>query len=301
MISLIFPTFNEQDNLNELYERLNTVTKNFRDHTFEFFFIDDGSTDRTPEILKALHEKDKRVKVIRFARNCGSHAALAAGLMHCRGDCAINLSADLQDPPELILDLVKEWGKKTSKIIWGVRTKREGESKRKRFFAKVYYFLLHWLTDVKIPPSGTDIFLADRSVIEAYKEMTEKHTSVFMALSWLGFPQSSIEYVRGPRHGGRSKWTLTKQWKLAIDSILSFSDLPIRYMSILGFLTAFLGFIYCITVIWGYFHGNPVEGWSSLIVTILMISGIQMMMLGILGEYLWRTYDESPRMPNIII
>jgi len=300
MISIIFPTFNEAENLKELHSQIAPVIDNIKEHEFELVFVDDGSTDKTPEVLRQLHEKDNRVKTIRFTRNCGSHAALAAGLIHCKGDCAINMAADLQDPPELIIKLLEKWNK-PAKIIWGIRAKREGETMQKKFFAGFYYSLMNRLTDVTAPPSGADVFLIDRCVISAYKEMNEKHTSVFMVLAWLGFSQDSITYVKKKRHRGLSKWTLEKRIKLAFDSLLSFSAVTIRSMSIIGIVTAFLGFLYASIVVWAYFHGNPVEGWSSLIVAILIIGGIQMIMLGVLGEYLWRTFDESRKRPRFII
>ncbi|MDO8580083.1 MAG: glycosyltransferase, partial [Candidatus Omnitrophota bacterium] len=241
-----------------------------------------------------------QVKAIRFVRNSGSHAALAAGLIHCHGDCAINLSADLQDPPELIVPLLEKWGRQP-KIVWGVRHKRENDSMAKKFCAQLYYNLMNWMTDVKTPPSGADIFLVDRKVIEAYKQLTEKHTSVFMALAWLGFPQESIQYERRARQHGKSKWTLGKKIKLTIDSLLSFSDVPIRYMSVLGFLVATGGFMYALYVVWRQMSGAIVDTWSPLMVAILVIGGIQMIMLGVVGEYLWRIFDEARKRPRFII
>jgi len=300
MISLIFPTFNESENLEELHKRVSSVVDKISDHSFEFLFIDDSSNDQTPEILKRLHTEDKRVKTIRFARNCGSHAAVAAGLVNCKGDCAIALAADLQDPPNLIPKLLEKWNN-PAKLIWGVRAKRKGETALRKFCANRYYSLMNFLTCVKTPPTGADVFLVDRAIIEAYKQMTEKHTSVFMALAWLGFSQDSVEYVKEVRYRGLSKWTLGRKIKLTIDSLLSFSDVTIRYMSVLGFITAFCGLIYAATILWNYINGAPVTGWSSLIITILVIGGIQMIMLGILGEYLWRTFDESRKRPRFII
>lgn len=300
MISLIFPVYNEGENLEELHQRLSLVVKDVLWEEFEFIFVDDGSTDKTADILRQLHSQDKRVKVIRFVRNAGSHAALAAGLLSCHGQCAINISADLQDPPEIILRLLERW-KRGGKVVWGVRTQRNGETLGKKFFASLYYRLMNRLTDVQIPPSGADVFLIDRAVIEAYQQMHEKHTSVFMALAWLGFPQECIEYVKEARRRGRSKWTLAKKIKLTIDSLLAFSDIPIRYMSVLGFVVALGGFAYALYAVWSYFIGSPMPGWSSLIVAVLVVGGVQMMMLGVLGEYLWRTFDESRKRPRYII
>ncbi|OGX33649.1 MAG: hypothetical protein A3C36_01940 [Omnitrophica WOR_2 bacterium RIFCSPHIGHO2_02_FULL_52_10] len=300
MISVIFPTYNEQDNIPVLYERISAVAADIRGHDSEFIFVDDCSTDQTPEILRRLHDRDSRVKTIRFARNCGSHAAIAAGLIACRGDGAVVLAADLQDPPELLRLLVNEW-KDGVKVVWGARRKRLGEKVSTKFFSRVYYCLMNYFTTVKVPPLGADVFLVDRAVIEAFKEVNEKHTSVFMVLAWLGFKQTSIEYVKQARLYGKSKWTLGNKIKLTLDSLLAFSDIFIRYISVIGVLTACTGFVYALFVIWGLFNGAPLEGWSSLLVTILVLGGIQMIMLGVLGEYLWRTFDESRQRPRFIV
>jgi len=300
MISVLFPVYNEEESLYPLYERLAAVTANISDEEFEFLFVDDCSSDRTPEILREMHEQDRRVKIMRFARNCGSHAAISAGLHHCSGHSAIVLAADLQDPPELIAELRSKW-QSGAKTVWGIRSKRPGEKIKTRLLARLYYFFISWLTKVKLPPTGSDVFLADRDVIEAYKKMGEKHISVFMALAWLGFKQDSVAYIKAARTQGYSKWTFGKKMKLAVDSILAFSDVPIRYMSILGFITALCGFIYAVYVLWSVLNGNPVEGWSSLMVAVLVIGGVQMMMIGTLGEYLWRTFDESRKRPMYVI
>lgn len=300
MISIIFPVFNEQDNLLELYTQLDKNVSQVKEREFEFIFVDDCSSDNTHELLKQLYSKDKRVRIIRFARNAGSHAAIACGLAYCRGDAAVVLAADLQDPPALILRLLDEW-KKGARIVWGARVKRTGEGAFTKIFSKMYYSLMNWLTTVHSPPFGADIFLADRTVINVFRNISEKHTSIFMTLAWIGFKQATIEYVKEPRGSGTSKWTLGKKIKLALDSLLAFSDVPIRYMSVLGFFTAFLGFLYALHVFWSYMHGSPVEGWSSLMVAILVIGGVQMIMLGVLGEYLWRTFDESLKRPRYIV
>ncbi len=299
MISLIFPAFNEQDNLEKLYDRLHSVLKGLPDE-FEIIFIDDGSRDRTPQILKDLHLKDPRIKIIKFARNYGGHAALSAGLEYCSGDCAITLASDLQDPPELIKQLIDKW-KAGSEIVWAVRSDREGESFSTKIFSRLYYFLINRLTPIRMPTLGADVFLAGRKAINAYKSLSEKNTSIYMMFAWFGFTQEQVLYVKGARYKGQSRWTLTKKIKLVLDSLLSFSDVPIRAISSFGMITAFLGFLYALKVFWGYINGSPVEGWSSLMVAILFIGGVQMMMLGVLGEYLWRTFDESRRRPSYVI
>ncbi len=221
MISLVFPTYNEQGNLEELYRQLTAVIDQIRGEEFEFIFVDDCSADRTPEILKELNQKDPRVRTIRFAKNSGSHAALSTGLAEAKGDCAIVLAADLQDPPEIIVQLLEEW-KKGAQTVWGARKERQGESFSTQLFAKIYYFLVNRLTPVRLPPEGADVFLADRKVLEALKKIPEKHSSIFMAVAWLGFKQATIFYVKESRHAGKSKWTFKRKMKLAADSLLNF-------------------------------------------------------------------------------
>ena len=300
MISIIIPAFNEEKNLIELHQRLSAVLAKIPTQVFEILFIDDASTDNTPAILKGLCERDKRVSFIRFARNGGSHAALSCGLHACRGDAAIVLAADLQDPPEIINNMLNQW-QGGAKIIWGIRSKREGEGALTKICSQCYYRLINSLTNVKLPPMGADVFLADRVVVDRFREVKEKHTSVFMVLAWLGFKQSSFEYVKGSRHAGVSKWTLGKKIKLALDSVLAFSDVPVRAISFLGVFTALLGFFYALAITWNYFNGHPVEGWSILMAVVLIIGGVQMIMFGILGEYLWRTFDESRQRPRYVI
>lgn len=298
-ISVIIPCFNEQGNIDEMYQRVKKVADNNK-YELECIFIDDHSSDNSPKIIKEIHQEDKRVKMLRFARNHGCHSALSAGLSVCTGDCAVVIAADLQDPPEIIPQMVQQW-QMGNKIVWAVRSKREGESFFTKLFSQMYYMTINSLTTVKMPDLGADVFLADRAAIDAYKLLPEKHTSIFMAFAWLGFQQAQITYVKEARHQGLSGWTLGKKIKLLIDSIVSFSDVPIRVMSALGFVIAFLGFLYAIHVFYNYLLGSPVEGWTSLTVFILVIGGVQMMMLGVLGEYLWRTFDESRRRPRYII
>lgn len=221
MISLVFPTYNEEENLNKLYAELVSVTDKITGENFEFIFVDDCSADRTPEILRELNNKDPRVKTIRFAKNSGSHAALSAGLGAAQGQCAMVMAADLQDPPEIIVQLLAEW-KKGAQTVWGARKKRQGESFFTQLFAKIYYFLVNYLTPVRLPPEGADVFLADRKVLEALRNIPEKHSSIFMAVAWLGFKQATVYYVKEARHGGKSKWTLKRKLKLAFDSLVNF-------------------------------------------------------------------------------
>ena len=300
MISIILPTYNEASNLVNLHERLSTSAATVLNHEIEFVFVDDCSTDETPVILERLQKTDDRIKIIRFARNCGSHAAVAAGIYFCRGEAAIMLAADLQDPPEIMHRLIEQW-ESGFKVVWGVREKRQGESFSTRAASKIYYFLMNHLTDISQPPTGADVFLADRAVISAFKNISEKNTSVYMLIAWLGYPQSYVEYVKEPRLSGTSKWSTSKRLKLFYDSLVSFSYIPLRLMSLIGAITAFLGFLYSLIVFFNAIGGIPVQGWSSLIIVVLLLGGFQMSMLGMLGEYLWRTYDETRGRPRYVI
>ena len=299
-ISIVFPTYNEQDNLFLLYKRLTSVTERLPKYHFEFIFVDDCSSDQTHSLLNKLRKMDNRVHHLRFARNCGSHAAVAAGLQFCRGDVAIMLAADLQDPPEIIPQLLLEW-EKGSKVVWGVRDKREGENLFTIACSRFFYFLMNRLTNVSQPPSGADVFLIDRIAIEAFKNSPEKNTSVYMLIAWLGFPQTYVTYVKEARHAGTSKWTTSKKLKLFFDSLISFSYVPLRFMSLMGAISAFLGLLYSLVVFCNAIRGIPIQGWASLMIVVLFLGGFQMAMMGMLGEYLWRTYDETRGRPRYVI
>ena len=301
MISIIIPIYNEKENLRLLYSRLVNVSSIITDHHFEIVFVDDCSSDGTYGILKELIEKDQQVQIIRFARNCGSHAAVSAGLKFCRGDAAVMIAADLQDPPEIIPDLIAKW-EKGFRVVWGVRNNREGENVITRAFSRLFYFLMNHLTDITQPAMGADVFLVDRKVIEAVKQSPEKNSSIYMLIGWLGFSQTSIEYTKEARHFGKSKWGISKRLKLFFDSLISFSYVPLRLMSFSGCVVALIGLIYGTEIfIEALVKKTAVAGWTSLMIIVLIMGGMQMVMMGMLGEYLWRTYDETRGRPKYVI
>ncbi len=300
ILSIITPAFNEAENLPLFYQRL-CETLSPVDMDWEWLIIDDHSTDQTYQVISRLVEKDQRIRSVRFARNFGSHAAIACGLHHVQGECAVVLAADLQDPPEKLPELIQEW-RAGAHIVWAVRARREGEKLSTVGFSQLYHWLMRNVVGIKeIPPTGADFFLLDRQVIETFCRFSESNTSVIALLTWMGFKSSTVLYDKQARRYGHSGWSLRKKIKLAIDSITSFSYLPVRLMSYLGFVVALLGFLYAFIVLINGLAGYPPKGWASLMVVILVIGGAQMLMMGILGEYLWRTLDETRHRPRYII
>jgi len=296
-ISVIIPVLNEAENIPLLFGRLQGIA-NESACEFEYVFIDDGSTDASFSLLKAAAVQDPRFKVVRFSRNFGSHAACSAGLRYAKGDACVFISADLQDPPELILRLIAEWEKGFDVVI-GVR---EWGPQERRTFQKVYYRLVRAFALRNMPSGGTDVFLIDRKVARVVVAIGEKNTSIFGLILWSGYDQQVITYRKAERVRGVSKWSLAKKVKLFVDTFISFSYFPLRTMSVLGIATAFAGFCYALIIIAArLFFEQAIEGWSSLMVVLLLVSGIQMVMLGVLGEYLWRNFDEARNRPSYIV
>jgi dolichol-phosphate mannosyltransferase len=300
-LSLVIAAYNEELNLPKLYERIVGMDWRALEMEIELVIVDDHSRDRTLQILGELAAKDARVKWLRFSRNFGSHKAFAAGLEFATGDCAVILAADLQDPPETVPQLLEKW-RTGAKVVWAVRGAREGESSATRLLSRIYYELMRRYAVAEMPETGADFLLMDRVVLEALRGAPERNTSLLGLIQWMGFDQAQITYTKEARHAGVSKWTLSKRLKLAVDSFVSFSYAPIRMMSGFGFLFALLGFLYALLLaVRRICYGAPIEGWTSLICVVLVVSGVQLVMLGVLGEYLWRTFDESRRRPRYII
>lgn len=297
LISTIIPCYNEEENLPALYQRLRGVAENVK-HDFEFIFVDDGSSDNSFPILKNLSLTDGRIRIIKLSRNFGSHAACLAGLTRATGEACIFLSADLQDPPEMIESLLGEWSKGYD-VVFGIR---ESDNWSSRLFPKVYYHAVRRYALRNMPETGTDVFLIGRKVVDAIVSIGEKNTSIFGLILWSGFKQTVVAYRKDRRRKGRSKWTLGKKIKLFIDTFVSFSYVPLRLISLVGILLACLGFLYAFFIVVNrLFFSVPVEGWASLMVVLLVVSGTQLIFLGILGEYLWRNFDETRKRPAFII
>ncbi|MHC1749545.1 MAG: glycosyltransferase family 2 protein [Cellulosilyticaceae bacterium] len=299
-LSIIVPVYFNEENIPLLYPQLKKFIIDNNKFDYEIVFVDDGSQDNSYQELLKLTQIDPNIKVIKLAKNFGSHTAILAGLSYCTGDCATSIAADLQDPPEIILEMFGKW-LNGSKVVLAVRADRE-ESRVQKFFSNTYYKLMKKFALKDMPEGGFDCFLIDRKVINILSQLEEKNTSIMGQILWCGFKPEKIYYVRKKREVGESKWTLSKKIKLFVDSFMAFSYFPIRFISSLGFIIAGAGFIYGIIIILNKFiNGTPIQGWTSLMVMMLFLFGINMVMLGILGEYLWRNFDETRKRPVFII
>jgi dolichol-phosphate mannosyltransferase len=298
--SVVTPAYIEAENLPRLYLRLKTVMDALNVN-WEWVIVDDHSPDGTFDVIQELSNRDSRVRGIRLARNTGAHMALTCGLRAARGDCAVALAADCQDPPEVIPALLEHW-QAGAKVVWAAREKREGETAVTVALARVYYWLMRKIAGFKdMSKTGADFFLLDRRVLDAFLDFKETNVSILALITWMGFHQTTLTYTKEARSYGESGWTFRKKFKLLIDSITAFSYHPIRFMSYAGFVVALSGFGYAIVVLINAISGDPPQGWTTLTIIVLTLGGMQMLMMGVLGEYLWRTLDEARRRPQYII
>ena len=300
-VSIVTAFYNESQNLPIFRERITALLDSL-DESGEVVLVDDHSSDESPLLARQWAEQDQRVKYVRLSRNSGSHAAFSAGLRYCTGDCAVLLAADLQDPPETTPQLLKRWHE-GSDVVWAVRVAREGVKWSTKATAGAYYWLMRRFALPDMPAKGADFLLVDRKVIDAYNEVGEKNTSILAMILWMGFQQSFVPYVKQARQHGSSKWTLAKKLKLFVDSVVSFSYAPIRVMSLFGVGIAITGFAYALVVVAGRLLGwiETGTGFAALMTVLLVGQGVIMTMLGVLGEYVWRSYDESRGRPRYIV
>ena len=297
-LSIVIPVFNEEAVIPALIERLRSFVARLTPLVTEIILVDDHSVDRSPELLKDISSQDPRFRYARLAKNSGSHVAILAGLARARGDCAVFLAADLQDPPELILHMLDLW-RAGHHVVWAVREERRGVSKLDILLANTTYRLLNLLGEVDLPPRGSDFALLDRMAINALLQSVGSDPSIGGEIARLGFSSAQIAYTKEQRAAGGSKWTLKRKLKAFADAFVSFSYAPLRAMSYLGMLFSLVGFAYAVLVIvLRLITRTPVQGWSSLIVVVLLMGGVQMVMLGVLGEYLWRTLEAARRRPT---
>jgi dolichol-phosphate mannosyltransferase len=300
-ISLVIPVFNEEDNIAPLHDRIKMVRERIAPHTLEVIFVDDSSSDDSFRKLLEISENDPSVKIIRFAKNFGSHIACYAGILNSSGDACSFIAADMQDPPELLPDLITKW-EEGYRIVLGVRDRERVASFFDKVITRFYTFLMRRFALKNMPERSTDVFLIDRKVVDVIKETREKHPNIFGLILWTGFSQIEMPYKKEARRHGQSKWNVSKKIKIFIDSFIEFTYFPLRLISLTGITVACLGFFYAFfLIVRRILTPQPIEGWTSLMVALLVVSGIQMIMIGILGEYLWRSLEESRSRPVFVV
>ena len=299
-VSIIVPIYYNELNIPHLYEQMKEKILSRTDFEAEIVCVDDGSKDGSYKALLELREKDDRFKVVKLSRNFGSHTAILAGFAHATGDCMTMVAADLQEPLEIIIEMYEKW-KQGKKVVIAVRKDRE-DGFFQKLFSNTYYSLMQKYALKDMPSGGFDCFFIDKKVRDVLVSMNEKNSSIVGQVLWAGFEMDKIYYVRKKRELGESKWTLSKKIKLFIDSFMAFSYVPIRFISTLGIFISIVGFILAVFLIVNKFMFNvPVQGWTTMMITLLMLSGIQMLTLGVIGEYLWRNFDESRGRPTYIV
>jgi len=301
-ISLVIPMYYEELVAEECYKKVSEVLNGIQDYEYEIIFINDGSKDRTLEILEEIAKKDNNVKIISFSRNFGHQAAVTAGLKEVTGDVAVIIDADLQDPPELIPDMLKLW-EQGNEIVYGKRKTREGESIFKLMTAKMFYKTLNALSDVDIPKDTGDFRLVDRRVVDVMNSLPEHNKFLRGLWSWIGFKQLAFEYERKERFAGKTKYPLKKMLKLASDGIISFSTKPLKMVGLLGIVSIVISIVILIYALISYFCNlnHLSAGWTSLMCAITFFAGVQLLSLWIISEYIGRIYDETKGRPQYII
>jgi len=301
LISIVVPCFNEEEVLRDTNRRLVAVLEQLP-QKFEILYVDDGSTDATPEILQELQALDERVHVVRFSRNFGHQIAITAGLEHASGNAVAIIDADLQDPPEVIADFIAKWMEGFD-VVYGVRTERKGETAFKLWTAKLFYRFIGKLSDTEIPLDTGDFRLMARRVVDALLAMPERDRFVRGMVSWLGFSQTAVPYRRAARAAGVTKFSLFKMMRFATDGIVSFSILPLRLATWVGFAASGIAIVGILITVIERLMGveGLVKGWASVLVAILFMGGVQLICMGIIGEYVGRIYGESKRRPLYVV
>lgn len=298
--SLVVPVYNESPNIGPFYERVARVMQGLGE-PYEIIFVNDGSQDDTLDRLLALAGKDPRVKVIDLSRNFGKEIALTAGIDHATGEAVIPIDADLQDPPELIPELVAKW-REGYDVVYATRREREGETWLKRATAHLFYRVVEKITPIKIPRDTGDFRLMSRPVVEALKRLRERNRFMKGLFAWVGFKQTAVYYRRERRHAGKTKWNYWKLWNFALEGITSFSYIPLQFATYFGLTVALFAFIYALfIVVRTLLFGRDVPGYPSLITVILFLGGVQLFAIGILGEYIGRIYSEVKQRPLYIV
>ena len=300
-ITILIPAYNEEESLHHLYNRLLESTSNLSHYAFEFLFVNDGSQDATMEIIKDLRKKDEKVSYVDLSRNFGKETAMIAGFDYAKGDAVIILDADLQDPPELIPEMVKYW-EQGYDDVYAKRRSRRGETIMKKATAGLFYKLLKRMSQVPIQENTGDFRLLDRRCVEAIRQIRETQRYTKGMFSWVGYHKKEILFDRDPRISGETKWNYGKLFDLAIEGVTSFTTAPLRFSSLMGITVSFFAFLYMIWIIFKTIaFGESVAGYPSLMSVILFIGGIQLIVLGIIGEYLGRVFNETKNRPLYFI
>lgn len=299
--SIIAPIFNEAGNIPDLYTRVRDVLDSTGE-TWELLLVDDGSTDNSADLMREYAGQDERLRPVIFARNFGHQIAVTAGLDYCRGDAVVIIDADLQDPPEVILDLIAKW-KEGYEVVYAVREERVGESWFKLVTASLFYRMISSITDVNIPMDAGDFRLLDRKVVDVLNQMREKHRFLRGMSSWVGYRQTGVPYRRVARQVGETKYPFRKMFRLAINAVTSFSYFPLQLATYIGFIAAGISILSIPIVIairlWG--SETPLLGQTTTLIAVLFLGGVQLISLGILGEYIGRLYDEAKGRPLYIV
>jgi len=298
LISIVIPIYNEQENIKELY---NSLSNTLSEQNYEIIFVNDGSTDDSYSIVQEISEKDSKVKLLSFTRNFGHEAATTAGIEYAKGNAIIVMDGDLQDPPELIPDMIKLW-QSGYEVVYAEREKREGETILKKITSSLFYKFLDLVSETHIPKNTGDFRLMDRKVVEDYKKLKEKNRLFRGLVSWVGYNQTSIKFKRHKRFAGKTKYNYFKLFRLALDSVTSFSIKPLFFITMVGIFISLLSFVLGLAfVLIKLLLRFPVPGWTSLVVLILLLNGFQIFLLGIVGEYIARMFIEVKNRPLYLI
>jgi glycosyltransferase involved in cell wall biosynthesis len=300
-LTIVVPVYFNEENLSDTVPALLALQDHLPEAELDLVFVDDGSRDNSFGMLRSFQERwPKAISIVRLSRNFGSMNAMLAGFQVAQGDCVGMIAADLQDPPELLIEMYRQWLQGT-KTVLAVRESREDPVKE-RIFASCYYYLLRRFALKDYPARGFDFCLLDRQVVEDIKRINEKNTSLVSLIVWLGYHPVQIPYKRRKRQKGQSRWTMAKKIKLFIDAFAGFSYFPIRFVSVIGIIVATLGTLYAVFQAYmAIFHKVPVQGFPTIVILVAVTSGLQMVMLGTLGEYLWRTLDETRKRPPYVV
>ena len=301
LLSIVVPCYNEEAVLPELHRRMVSALETITDITFEILYTDDGSKDKTPAVLRQLQAEDVRIRIVTLARNFGHQIAVSAGLEHASGAAAVIIDADLQDPPEVIPEMLARW-RDGYQVVYGLRATRTGDTTFKRWTAKIFYRLINKLSEIEIPVDVGDFRLLDRKVVDVLLAMPERDRFLRGMVSWIGFKQVGVIYDRDPRSAGQSKYPLMKMLRFALDSVISFSFVPLRLAIWMGFgaiAASFAGIVYALII--RLYTADWVRGWASIFTAVLFLGGVQLITLGIVGEYIGRIYAEVKLRPLYVV